>query len=100
MKEKIEKDSDDIEKKALKAYIGELEKERKFLRLAVIALIIGGGFLNTHYPIWHVKFWLELFINSGALILSALFVYLISTWFYFIFLGIAWIWKKKLKKSI
>jgi hypothetical protein len=100
MKEKIEKEFESIERKTSKAYIGELEKETKFLRLAVIALIIGGGFLNTHYPIWHIKFWLELFINSAALILSALFVYLIGAWFYFIFLGITWVWKKKLKKSI
>jgi hypothetical protein len=66
MKEKIKKEFGDIEKKALKTYIGKLEKETKFLKLAVISLIVGGAFLNIHYPIWHIKFWLELFINSGA----------------------------------
>jgi cation transport ATPase len=109
MQEKIEKESEDINKKALeaymqelekrgKAYIEELEKERKFLRLAVVALIIGGAFLNTYDPIWHIKFWLELFVNSVMVVLLALIVYLVGAWFYSIFLGIKWIWKKKIKK--
>ena len=108
MKEKIEKEPEDVNKKVLetymqelrkkgKAYIEELEKETKFLKLAVIALIIGGAFLNTSYPVWHIKFWLELFVNSVMVILAALIVYLIGGWFYFIFLGIKWIWKKTKK---
>jgi hypothetical protein len=112
MEGKIEKETEDIEKKALETYmqelgkegkvnIEELEKETKFLKLAVIALIIGGAFLNTDYPVWHIKFWLELFVNSAMVVLSALIVYLIGGWFYFIFLRIKWIWKKikKVDKS-
>jgi hypothetical protein len=101
MKEKIEKESEDIEKKALKAYIGELEKEIKFLKLAVISLFVSGVLLSLsiHYPTSHIEFLLELFINSLALILSALFVYLIGSWVYFIFLGMTWVWRKKIKKS-
>jgi hypothetical protein len=77
--------------KASEVYIEELKKELRFWQLGTLAVIIGGAFLNTHYPIWHIKFWLELLGYSGVVILSAIIIWLAGGWIYAIFLGIKWI---------
>jgi len=80
--------------KTYEAYIEELKKEIRFWQLGILAIILGGAFLNTHYPIWHIKFWLELIIYFGTLILSAIFIWWMGSLIYAIFLGIKWIIKK------
>jgi hypothetical protein len=88
--------SEEIER-LKKWYEGKLkacEEYIKKLEWGIVAVILGGALLNTHYPIWHVKFWLELIGYSGVVIVSAIIIWLAGGWIYAIFLGIKWIIKK------